>query len=70
MTPAVRVPGIFEGVICLAGACVYAAVEPAAPPIAALACVVMVVVLRIAAVRWRLGTTPLPLLHDADHAGR
>jgi len=30
----------------------------------------MVVVLRIAAVRWRLGTTPLPLLHDADHAAR
>ena len=70
VTPAVLVPGVFYAVIGLAGACLYAAIEPTAPSIAALACVALVVVLRIAAVRWRLGTTPLPLLHDADHGAR
>ena len=69
VTPAVLVPGVFYAFIALAGAGAYVAVEPGSPAIAAVACVVLVVALRITAVRWRLGTRPLPLVGDRPGGG-
>jgi len=68
-TPAVLVPGVFYAFVALAGAGTYAAVEPGSPAIAAVACVALVVALRITAVRWRLGTRPLPLVRDRPVGG-
>ena len=61
-TPAVLLPGVFYAVIALAGACVYAAIQPAIPSVAALTCVALVVLMRTVAVRWGLGTHALPLV--------
>lgn len=63
-TPAVLMPGVFYALVALVGAGAYAALEPIAPAAASLACVAIVVVLRVVAVRWKLGTRPLPLLAD------
>lgn len=65
-TPAVLVPGVFYGLVALAGAVAYVAVEPASSAAAALACVCLVVALRYLAVRFHLGTRALPLMPGTE----
>lgn len=69
VTPEVLVPSVFYALIALAGAGLYVAVEPRSPAIASISCVALVVTLRIVAVRWRLGTRPLPLVGDRSGGG-
>ena len=55
-TPAVLVPGVFYVLIALVGSVAYVAIEPASSGWAAIACVGLVVVLRVVSVRFDLRT--------------
>lgn len=68
-TPAVLVPGVFYGVVALAGAIAYVTIGGASPAIAGVACVGLVVALRYVSVRFGLGTRALPLMPDRNPGG-